>query len=113
MFQKKRGWEPCVLGTAGGSTVVARCSIVYVKITSSLTNQNPLFCRVPINSIYGFILGTYKIVGSGWLRLVIVEAYVSIASYYVSRIPQSGVIGSCVGLYSRLGRHGACRLCQV
>ena len=26
------------------------------------------FCRVPINSIYGFILGTYKIVGFGWFR---------------------------------------------
>ena len=35
---------------------------------NTLTNQNPLFCRAPINSIYGFILGTYKIVGSGWLR---------------------------------------------
>ena len=34
---------------------------------TTLTNQNPLFCRVPVNSIYGFILGAYKIVGSGWL----------------------------------------------
>ena len=34
------------------------------------TNQNPLFCRVPINSIYGFILGTYKIVGFGWFRYI-------------------------------------------
>ena len=25
------------------------------------------FCRAPLNSIYGFILGTYKIVGSRWL----------------------------------------------
>ena len=33
----------------------------------TLTNQNPLFCRVPINSIYSVILGTYKNVGSGWL----------------------------------------------
>ena len=38
---------------------------------TTLTNQNPLFCRVPIGSINGFILGTYKIVGSGWLRRTI------------------------------------------
>ena len=29
---------------------------------------NPIFCRIPICSTYGFISGTYKIVGSGWLR---------------------------------------------
>ena len=40
----------------------------FGALLPSLTNQNPLFCRIPINSIYGFILGTYKIVGSGWLR---------------------------------------------
>ena len=27
-------------------------------------------CRAPIDSIYGSILRTYKIVGSGWLRYI-------------------------------------------
>ena len=27
-----------------------------------------IYRRVPITSIYGTIFGTYKIVGSGWLR---------------------------------------------
>ena len=36
---------------------------------STLTHQNLLFCRVPINSIIGFTLGTYKKVGFGRLRL--------------------------------------------
>ena len=35
---------------------------------TSYTNQNPLFCRVPINSMYGFVVGTYKIVGLGEFR---------------------------------------------
>ena len=30
----------------------------------TLTNQSPQFCRVPTYSVYGFIFGTYKIVGS-------------------------------------------------
>ena len=33
-----------------------------------LNQLEPTFCRFPINSIYGFILGTCKTVGSGWLR---------------------------------------------
>ena len=34
---------------------------------STLTYQNLLFCRVPINSILGFIIGAYKKVGFGRL----------------------------------------------
>ena len=37
-------------------------------IAYTLTYQNLLFCRVPINSILGFIIGTYKKVGFGSLR---------------------------------------------
>ena len=43
----------------------------HLSIFTTYTNQNPLFCRVPINSIYGFIFRTYKIVGFGWFRYVI------------------------------------------
>ena len=31
-----------------------------VGLRLTLTNQNPLLCRVPIIYIYGFMLGTYK-----------------------------------------------------
>ena len=34
----------------------------------TLTKQNLLFCRVPMNFILGFIIGTYKKVGFGSLR---------------------------------------------
>ena len=30
--------------------------------------ESTVFCRVPINSIYGLILGSYKRIGSGWVR---------------------------------------------
>ena len=43
---------------------------VYSICMYTLTNQNPLFCRAPIDSIYGSILRTYKILGSGWLRYI-------------------------------------------
>ena len=35
---------------------------------STLTYQNLLVCRVPINSIFGFKIRTYKKVGFGSLR---------------------------------------------
>ena len=38
------------------------------KWVFTLTYQNLLFCRAPINSILGFIIGTYKKVGFGSLR---------------------------------------------
>ena len=38
------------------------------QITDALTYQNLRFCRVPINSILGFIIRTYKKVGFGRLR---------------------------------------------
>ena len=38
-----------------------------------LTYQNLLFCRVPINSILGFIIRTYKNAGYGSLRSPYVE----------------------------------------
>ena len=41
---------------------------------STLTYQNLLFCRVRINSIFGFIIRTYKKVGFGSLRYSTVEA---------------------------------------
>ena len=34
----------------------------------TLTYQNLLFCRVPINSILGFVVRTYKKVGLGSVR---------------------------------------------
>ena len=37
----------------------------------TLTYQNLLFCRVPINSILGFIIRTYKKVGLGSLRYLL------------------------------------------
>ena len=37
-------------------------------IAYTLTYQNLLFCRVPINSILGCIIRTYKKVGFGRLR---------------------------------------------
>ena len=36
---------------------------------STLTYQNLLFCRVPIKSILGFIIRTYKKVGYGSLGI--------------------------------------------
>ena len=39
-----------------------------LDIRKTLTYQNLLFCRVPINSILGFIIRTYKKVGFGSLR---------------------------------------------
>ena len=38
------------------------------KAFITLAYQNLLFCRVPINSILGFIVRTYKEVGFGSLR---------------------------------------------
>ena len=38
----------------------------------TLTYQNLLFCRVPINSILGLIIRTYKKVGFGSLRYIII-----------------------------------------
>ena len=41
----------------------------YCKVLNpTLTYQNLLFCRVPINSILGFIIRTYKKIGFGSLR---------------------------------------------
>ena len=61
--------DPCdVLLLTGCYKFWLQASELVVVYLYALTNQNPLFCRVPINSKYGFILGTYKIVGSGWLR---------------------------------------------
>ena len=33
-----------------------------------LNSPEPTFCRVPVNSIIGFIIGTYKKVGFGRFR---------------------------------------------
>ena len=38
--------------------------------SASLTYQNLLFCRVPIKSILGFIIRTYKNVGFGRLSFM-------------------------------------------
>ena len=38
------------------------------SIVHTLTHQNLLFCRVPMNSILGFIVRTSKKVGFGGLR---------------------------------------------
>ena len=37
-------------------------------LVATLTHQNLLFCRVPINLILGLIIRTYKEVGFGRLR---------------------------------------------
>ena len=42
--------------------------LISRKPEATLTYQNLLFCRVPMNSILGFIIGTYKKVGFGSLR---------------------------------------------
>ena len=44
-------------------------------IMYTLTYQNLLFCRVPINSILGFIIRTYKKVGYGSLNYVGINAW--------------------------------------
>ena len=54
-FWKFRRFEPC-----------ARNS--FQCLSATLTYQNLLFCRVPINSILGFIIRTYKKVRFGSLR---------------------------------------------
>ena len=41
---------------------------IVFKAISTLAYQNLLFCRVPINSILGFIIRTYKNVGFCSLR---------------------------------------------
>ena len=47
---------------AGNAKLLRLC----LEVT--LTYQNLLFCRVPINSILGFIIRTYKKVGFGRLK---------------------------------------------
>ena len=42
--------------------------VAWLPVSQTLTYQNLLFCRVPINSILGFIIRTYKKVGYGSLR---------------------------------------------
>ena len=43
-------------------------TIVGDYIRTTLTYQNLLFCRVPIDSIFRFMIRTYKEVGFGRLR---------------------------------------------
>ena len=40
-------------------------------LTPTLSYHNLLLCRVPINSILGFIIRTYKKVGYGSLRYIL------------------------------------------
>ena len=47
---------------------------IYIYIY--LNQPEPIVCRVPIDSIYGFILGTYKIAGSGWFRYMYIYIYI-------------------------------------
>ena len=53
-------------GKSGQSDIAALRPKPYH--TPTLTYQNLLFCRVPINSILGCIIRTYKKVGFGRLR---------------------------------------------
>ena len=46
---------------------------MMVMVVNGKQPEPTIFCRVPINSIYGFILGTCKITTSGWLGKLIAQ----------------------------------------